>query len=469
MKRKIRIVFVIMLLLILFLPLGYFGLTSYYSRNFSLHTWINGVYCTGKTVEEANSELLSQIEAPIVIITDGEGREYELDFSEMDYRADFTLGLYHYQQNQNPFVWLKNWGEPNEGTIQPITDYNETMLREAFMELPFVEEELESPKLCYVQRFDWQGYQLVDTLNSRLDIDKSFAKLVELIQAGHTYILQEEFLCYMDVEPTREQKEYRKLWSILEEYYNCDIVYDMGAEQIALTPDILSDFLVTKDSIPVFDVTGSLILDRQKVEAFVYDLVEDYDTYEKERQFQSTRGDLITITEGNYGTKLNAEAEITFLMENLLADDMHTGIFRPHMPVYEKEAFVRGKNDIGDTYIEIDMTDQKLYYYADGEIAVETDIVTGNMKKNMDTPEGIYSVYQKQTDRTLRGPGYASHVDYWMPVNGNIGIHDADWRKKFGGTIYKTNGSHGCINVPVDVMPDLYEMVEVGTPVIMFY
>ena len=54
-------------------------------------------------------------------------------------------------------------------------------------------------------------------------------------------------------------------------------------------------------------------------------------------------------------------------------------------------------------------------------------------------------------------------------MKGGIGIHDADWRDEFGGEIYKTNGSHGCINVPSEVMPELYDMVELGTPVIMFY
>ena len=140
-----------------------------------------------------------------------------------------------------------------------------------------------------------------------------------------------------------------------------------------------------------------------------------------------------------------------------------------HIPKYLEQGYVRGKNDIGDTYIEIDMTNQKLYGYKAGELIVETDIVTGNMRKGWDTPVGVNHVYSKQKNRILRGATYASHVDYWMPVNGNIGIHDADWRKKFGGEVYLKNGSHGCINIPPKVMPTIYEEYEVGTPVIMFY
>ena len=137
--------------------------------------------------------------------------------------------------------------------------------------------------------------------------------------------------------------------------------------------------------------------------------------------------------------------------------------------MYTQKAWVQGKNDIGNTYVEIDMGEQMMYYYADGVQKVATPIVTGNTSRRMGTPSGVNYVYLKQTNRILRGPGYASHVDFWMPVKGNIGIHDAAWRSKYGGTIYQTNGSHGCINTPRDAMVELYESVEVGTPVVMFY
>ena len=119
--------------------------------------------------------------------------------------------------------------------------------------------------------------------------------------------------------------------------------------------------------------------------------------------------------------------------------------------------------------ISVDMTQQKMYYYEKGELRLETDVVTGNMRRRMGTPEGVNFVYNKQKDRVLRGPGYASPVKFWVPVKGSIGIHDASWRKEFGGDIYQTAGSHGCINTPKDKMEELYDMVQIGTPVVMFY
>ena len=67
------------------------------------------------------------------------------------------------------------------------------------------------------------------------------------------------------------------------------------------------------------------------------------------------------------------------------------------------------------------------------------------------------------------GEDYASPVKYWIPVKGAIGIHDASWRSTYGGQIYIRNGSHGCINTPLEQVSQLYDMVEIGTPCVMFY
>ena len=191
------------------------------------------------------------------------------------------------------------------------------------------------------------------------------------------------------------------------------------------------------------------MLDEEAVAAYVQSLAEEYDGYGRTRQFHSTRGDVITIEGGTYGSKMDRKKETAYLLEHLLDPGVHTGTPQTHIPIYEREAFCYGKNDIGDTYIEVDMT--------------------GNMRQRMGTPEGVNFVYNKQKNRVLRGPGYASPVKFWMPVKGGIGIHDAGWRKEFGGDIYQTAGSHGCINTPKDKMEELFDCVQIGTPVVMFY
>lgn len=121
--------------------------------------------------------------------------------------------------------------------------------------------------------------------------------------------------------------------------------------------------------------------------------------------------------------------------------------------------------EIDGKLIEIDLTDQIISLYCENDILMRSEIVTG--KDSTPTNVGSFKIYAKDEDRYLTGEGYSSHVDYWMPFDGGIGLHDADWRKQFGGNIYKKKGSHGCVNLPHDVAEYIYNNVKVGTKVLV--
>ena len=119
--------------------------------------------------------------------------------------------------------------------------------------------------------------------------------------------------------------------------------------------------------------------------------------------------------------------------------------------------------ELPDNYIEVDINDQKLEYHIGEEIILESDVVTGK-QNSMDTRIGMFEIYGKQTERFLMGRWY---VDYWMPFDGGIGLHDASWRDEFGGEIYINSGSHGCVNLPFDTAKEIYDNSEVGTKVLV--
>ena len=102
--------------------------------------------------------------------------------------------------------------------------------------------------------------------------------------------------------------------------------------------------------------------------------------------------------------------------------------------------------------------------YKDGGYFLTGSCVTG--KDSTPTNIGLFSIRTKMREYDMQK--YNVHVAYWMPFDGDIGLHDASWRKgQFGGTIYKKNGSHGCVNLPEDVAKTIYENVEKGTPVLV--
>lgn len=471
MEKQARVFLLSILIAVLLILVGYFLLAFYYRQGFSLNTWINGIYCTGKSVEEVNAELLSNREAPIVIITDGDGRKHEISLADVGYTEDYLPGLQSYLDAQNPFLWIDNVTFHKKHELLPQINYDSKQLKEIFYALDPIKEDRQRLTDYTIVRDSEKGYQLYDGLSNRIDLEKAYQAVISAIENGENTVDLRLVDCYYDIPLDEEQQEVFTLWQKVEAFQNCDIVYDMGAEKIELSPNVVSEFLKTQNEIPIVDGYGQLVLESAAIEAYIADLAEEYDTYGKERRFKSTEGRVVTVKGGTYGTTLNQKAEVEYLKKNLLLPKVHTGIKQEHIPEYKREAYVRGKNDLGGTYIEVDMTAQRLYFYVDYKIQIETPVVTGNMRKGHDTPEGTNYVYSKQKNRILRGPGYASHVDYWMPVNRGIGLHDADWRDEdeFGGEIYKTNGSHGCINIPPSITPDVYELAEIGTPVVMFY
>lgn len=468
MRRLKKPLIILFFINILFFCGGYFLLAMYYQGEFCPNTWVNGVYCTGKSVEEVNSELLSKTEAPIITVTDGEGNAYTIDTAKVDYAADYSEPLLQFMEKQNPYLWIDNLTFHQSHTLKPKVTYNQEKLESEWNSLPFVQEEKNSEGVFEI-RLTEDGYILYNGLQNRLDTEKAFLLLNQRLASGEDSLQLTEEDCYYDTSLSAAQEQTKKLWEKIALFQQCKLVYDMGDEKVPLDAKTVSGFLLTENGIPAVDKAGELVIDKEQVQAFVEALSDEYDTYGKERSFESTRGDTILVKGGTYGTKLDRKKELAYLLDALSLKESYTGEEKLHIPTYEKEGVVRGKDDIGDTYIEVDMTDQKMYYYLEGELALETEIVTGNTGRKMGTPEGVNFVYNKQKNRTLRGPGYASFVKYWMPVKGNIGIHDAGWRKEFGGEIYKKSGSHGCINTPGEKMAELYDMVEVGTPVIMFY
>ncbi|MBQ9512542.1 MAG: L,D-transpeptidase [Lachnospiraceae bacterium] len=230
----------------------------------------------------------------------------------------------------------------------------------------------------------------------------------------------------------------------------------------------------------ITDVYGNIMISEAALCNYISAVLSPYTTVGKTRMFMTTAGVLRTVGGGNFGIGVDLKTELGFLRDAILTHTQSARI--PVMtaggtsaPVYIEPTAallpVAGNAlyDIGMTYVEIDLTNQSLYYYKDGALLLSTSIVSGDMKRNRATPEGVFYLYSKQRNRTLKGEDYEAFVRYWMPVYGNIGLHDASWRGRFGGSIYQTNGSHGCINMPTAAAKQLYEAAELGTPVVVYY
>lgn len=476
MKKMIQRMVGISFILIGILAALYIGLSVYYQGSFSYGTWVNAVYCTGKSVSQCNTELLTADGYDRLTLLLPDGSTQEIKLCEIGYQADFTNQLQEIKKAQDSWKWYQNLSAAaRRRQIIPDALIDEKMLDETLSQLELVKAmKPDADYRVYIQKTE-KGYVLVNEREQVLDYQKLKEQVIKAVldRKESVDLLKEG--CYISLPMNAKAQAALELWHRLERFCDCDIIYQFGDSQERIDASVVCDWLMpaenvrqteTVDSIEAFQVdeAGELLADIEKLEAYVDELADKYDTVGRTRHFQTTRGDVVEITGGTYGNLLDREAEKAYLYQ-AFTEKRH----EIRSPIYLNEAQEKGLDDIGDTYIEVDMKTQQLYYYRGGDLVLESQIVTGDMRRKRQTPAMVCYIYNKQKNRVLRGPGYASPVKYWMPVKGGIGIHDARWRKSFGGDIYLTNGSHGCINMPLEKAELLFHEAEIGTPVVMFY
>lgn len=466
MKKKIALVLSIFIATpVVLAGIFYLIMSFYYAESYMFGTFINGVYATGKTPEEINEYLLEKKQIKSFHVTDKTGKEFAIPLEEIGYSNSYLDELQEIYDKQNPFLWFAHMDNTIEYKIEPIGLFDEEKLEEVFGELEFIKNASNKNNLKVEIDKDQDGYVLVDTTKNLIDTQKAQEVVEEALSAGKSEVNLTDEDCYDEIEYTKEMKETLELFEKVERFISAEITYKFDTKDVVVDRKVVSDFIkVDENGDFLFDETENLILDEELIKAYIEELAEEFDTVNKDRTFRASRGEMVVVPAGTYGNKLDQKKEIEYL-----TDAIANGTKEEHEPIYSQRAWGRGANDIGDTYIEVDMTNQKLYYYEGGAQIINTDVVTGNISQRNGTPAKACYVYFMQKKRILRGEDYATPVDYWMAVYGNIGIHDATWRGKFGGNIYRTNGSHGCINTPYKEVSKLYSRVKIGTPVMIFY
>ena len=204
-------------------------------------------------------------------------------------------------------------------------------------------------------------------------------------------------------------------------------------------------------------------IDQAALKKKIKKMVKRHPAEEATIYFTTSDGDRIPFT---YPAEDDEVDQKAFLKDILKSVEKHRTGLRD--VAYTGKA-AENDHNFGGNYIEVDLDKQVLYLYKDGEMVMNTDVVTGSSySSSRRTPTGVYKVYNMMRDVTLEGDDYESDVSYWMPFRGGYGLHDAPWRSRFGGSIYTYNGSHGCVNMPVEKARELYETIDVGYRVVVY-
>lgn len=245
---------------------------------------------------------------------------------------------------------------------------------------------------------------------------------------------------------------------VLDDYKDMAITYTFGETMETVDHAKIMSWL---------KVNGSKVtVDKKQVQEYVAGLAAKYNTIYKKREFQTHDGKTIEVDQNEYGYQIDQEKEV----EQIVADiNGKEAVERE--PVYSVTGNGRnGMDDLEGNYIEVSLDAQHLWLYKNGKLVTETDIVSGLPTKERATYTGAWTIAYKASPYTLSSEvyGYSTEVQYWMPFVCGQGLHDADWQTQFGGDVYKTKGSHGCINLPPDQAEIIYRTIEKGYPVICY-
>ena len=468
-RRKSRALLWIFLLLLLIAFCYYFGYT-YSQTHFLENTFINGIDVSNMTAPEVEKILSKKAEGYELKFTFRDGEVEVIDGRSIGFKVKPDGSVDRILQSQDHKEWFRCFFRRTDGEVEQNTTYDPNRLKAAVDALPELQEDrMVAPKDAYIELQDTTFTIIPEVEGSLVDIGIVQKAAAEAVSREQTDIVVTDLEGSYKVPSVRAQDA-----EIIEK---CDSYNRMIAGSITWNTPEGESITVDRNTTVNWlskDENGDYYRDEdlweENIEYWVDELARNVNTVGKDWTFHSTnRGD-VTISGGDYGYSVNKVKE-----REEVWDLLWDGETDEREPYFYSVQFNQGSG-LGNTYIEANLSSQHVWIYVDGAMVCETDCVSGNTSLGRGTPTGVFQIMYKDTDVDLKGQqlangqySYISHVNYWMPFYGGCGFHDANWRSRFGGSIYKSDGSHGCINLPPSITPKFYGYVRTGMPVIVYY
>ena len=449
------------------LTAGYIAAGVHFSDHFYPSTKFFGIKASGLTVEEVKRQVEKKVEGYQLQIkgrssggsNSGAGDRITADEVGMKYRDNGMID--RAMRQQYPAVWpaalLKTILAPNEETLG--TEYDSSLADSVIRNLTvFDSSRVIEPRNAELKYTADGAVITKEVMGTRLDYDKTKTAIIHALDDGSTSIDLEKEGLYQNPEVYADDDALNEKANALNLVLGANVTLEMGDQSVQINPEMTAETFLS------LDMDGNYYVDDSKVSSYIVKLADKTDTVGRKRTFHTSLGTTVELEGGDYGWTLDTDSTAQELEEAL--KEKKKGTLEP---VYFTTGLCRDKNDIGNTYVEIDLTNQHMWFYKNGSLIVDTPVVTGNPQKNNETPSGgVWSLKGKYRNATLKGEGYATPVDYWLPFNGGVGIHDLQKRYYFGGSVYNGAGSHGCINTPLAAVKLIYNGIGDGTPVVVY-
>ena len=447
------------------LVLIYVGFAIFFSSHFMFFTKINGTDFSLKSVSQVEAYMKQQVADYVLTLKESDGGSEKISGSDISLKYVPGEQLEKLAKKQNNFLWITSlWNHPKI-TSEIGVEYDKDALAKITEGLECLKPENQTVSVDAHPEFQNDKFVVVpEVVGTQIDMEKFNEAVTKAINGFKPTLDLFKTGCYILPRFVSDSQEVVAATDAMNSYLGANVTYDFNPATEVVDASVISQWVTV-------DADMNVTFNEEAVRAFIQSLADKYDTKGKPRTFTTATGNTVTVEGGSYGWKIDQEAEYNALIANIQNAETVT-----REPNYASRAASHEGNDVGSTYAEVDLSNQMMYFVQNGQVVLQSGIVTGNPNKGNGTPQGVYSLAYKALDQVLRGTKkpdgtyeYETPVKFWMPFNGGIGFHDATWQSSFGGSRYQTNGSHGCVNLPYDVAAQLYNLITAGTPVVCHY
>lgn len=469
-SKGLKIAGIVVAMLVVAAGGAYAGASYYYTDKFFQGTLINGVDCSGQTAAEVEQKIAEKVENYKLTVRSRNQEPEIITGNEINYQYISSGDILALLQKQKPYEWVMGYFHKTAYTAEENITFDRSLLEAKLNSLNCSKEENQVPPQNAYIAYGASEFEIVpETQGSNLLTTKAYQIAEKAIANNQEEIDFEKEGAYETASITQNDPKLLQALQAYNQYSKASITYVIGDKREVLDGTTIKDWLSTSPD-------GMLVKDneafKQHIKDYVASLGAKYDTVGTPRTFTATNGRTVSVYGYAYGWSIDEPAEIEKLTE-----EINNGEVVEREPIYAMTANSHDDSDVGNTYIEVDMGLQYMYYYIDGALVFESAFISGKPDGVHNTPEGIYLLYNKESPSILRGEvrsdgtrEYETPVSYWMAFNGGIGFHDATWQYwGFGGNLYQTLGSHGCINLPLDAAAQLYSIIRYGDPIVCFY
>ena len=444
-----------------------------YHGKFLPKTYVNNVNISGMTEEEATKAITGSAEELGVTFIPRQGDPIVFKGSSFGCTVSLPDGALSDAADEGHGLWFRKLFSKSEYAVTLNVNYSEANLASLIAAYDWGNVPPTDAKV--VQGEDGSFSIQPEDDGNMVDTTVLSNYTIEQMRNGNNTINMVDANCYKKAEVTADSL--KDTLTLYNQIGAVEITYDMTNREELFDP--VGTETVGHEQLMQWITSdgGQISIDKEKAKEWVQTNIADkYDTFKSEgytRTFESTADGTVELAltpTSTYGWKTDVDATVDKLEEYIQDGESVTV-----EPEYEQAGF-RPKTSSGKefgekTYIEVDICHQHLWFYVDGELYLESDVVTGlESDVNRQTHPGVFKIRDRVKDAVLGTyavQGYQQPVSYWMPIDHTgIGLHDLN-RSKYGGEIYKTHGSHGCINLPLDVAGKIYEETVVGMPVII--